>query len=289
MRKILFICFLLLFVLCACGKDDQKSISNADPVQNEKDKDEDETVLILNPKNPSSDENDDQIDDEIDDKNDDGEKNKENTYTLYCNDTVTVEEDDMITKYKLVIFATGNEGSGNSITFTGNILLDYGLDASQFTGIGGAPIEGIGGFNISQFAQDFTFNVESFDLDKYAKYGTDTKEGELVIPPLISAQSMALITPNMSGTGHLGVTITGQTDSQGGYVKAETGETSIDGSGPVVMKMYISDGMVTIEVPSLKKAMGYKSFDAILTKNSSIRDQAEEIAKKEFDSIVTNK
>lgn len=241
MKKVILVLVISLLIFSACNKNSMK------------DKD---SIGELNP----------------------GNKNQE---AIYCNDTVKVEEDGLVTEFKLVLFAE-TDGSDNVSTFTGNIFLDYGLDASQITGMGGAPIEGMGGFRMTQYANDVSFDVVKLDLSQYARYGKNYKNDEFVPVPLIKAKRMALLTPNMSGTGNLDITVEGETDSQGGTIKLETGNTTVSGSGPLVMKMYINNGMVTIQIPSLMKAMAYQSFEGILTENQNIIDQARDIANKEF-------
>lgn len=242
---------------------------------------EDEDDITLSPGN---DDDDDSEDSEDEEDGDDKGKKSENTsgkHAIYCNDTVTVIKDDLETKYTLVLFATSENGENG--TYRGSIALDYGLDASQLTGINGAPIEGFGGFNVSMRASDVEFEVIPFDLDAYARYDSDKPDDQPVVVPLISGTSMALFTPNMSGTGQLGMKITGQTDGSGGSITAEVPETSASGTTPLLIKMYISsEGNVTIEIPSLKQAMDYQSFDGIVSNNQDIIDQAEGISSKTF-------
>lgn len=257
-----------------------------DKVKDKKDKDEGLNVE-LNVDEEDKDENEDSDTDDEDNEDEDKDDNKKSQnssgqYAIYCNDTVSVVKDDLETKFTLVMFATCEDGENG--TYRGSIALDYGLDASQLTGIGGAPIEGFGGFNVSQRASDIEFEVIPFDLDAYATYGSDTPSGQATVVPLINGTSMALLTPNMSGTGQLGMKITGQTDSSGGSITAEVPETSSSASGPLLIKMYIDDGNVTIEIPTLKQAMDYQSFDAILSNNSDIIKQAQDISNKTFNS-----
>lgn len=271
MKKVLIFVLLLSFmlILSSCQLED---VFNKD--NDERNNDE----LNID----DNDEETDESGDENKDSEDEDSSNASGQYAIYCNDTVTVVKDELETKYTLVLFATCDNGENG--TYHGSIALDYGLDASQLTGIGGAPIEAFGGFNVSQRASDVEFEVVPFDLDAYATYGSNTPSGPAPVVPLINGTSMALLTPTMSGTGQLGMKITGQTDSSGGSVTAEVPETSSSASGPLLIKMYINDGNVTIEIPALKEAMDYQSFDGILSNNSDIIDQAEDISNKTFNT-----
>lgn len=209
------------------------------------------------------------------------------TYAIYVNDTINVESEGLITKFKLVLFAT-TSGSDQLNTYSANIALDYGLDADQLTGLGGAPIVGMGGFNVSQHAENVVFDLVSLNIDSYARYGTDIKDDEYAPLPLtIIGDSMALLTPEMNGTGQLGISITGAIDTAGGIATAESGDSSTNASGPLVMKMTIKNGMVTIDIPSLNQAMAGQRFEGIVTKSSDIIKQAETIANGEFSKMQT--
>lgn len=203
------------------------------------------------------------------------------TYAIYVNDTVKVEKDGLITEFKLVLFAT-TTGSSLLNTYSAHIRLDYGLDASQLSGLTDAPIEGMGGFNVSQHAENVIFDVVKMDSDTYANYGITAEEDEHVLFPLINGSAMALLTPNMNGTGHLGINISGEIDSNGGSITAESGESSVSASGPLAIKIDFRDGFASVYIPSLSQAMANQKFEGIVTESSDIIDQAEAIAKDEF-------
>jgi hypothetical protein len=266
-------------MLTSCGLKD---------LLEEKDKDKEASLDLGGNSSDDEDEGpgdgDEEEDEEDKDKDENDDKDKNETsgqHAIYCNDTVTVTDktSGFETKYTLVLFATNEDGLEG--TYHGNISLNYGLDASQISGLTDAPIQGLGGFSVSLQAQDVEFDVVNLDLDKYANYGTDAT-GDAKVVPLINGTSMALITANMSGSGQLGIEITGKTDANGGTITATQPNVSADGSGPLVIKMYMKDGLVTIQIPSLQKAMDYQSFDAILTSSSDIISQAEEQANEAF-------
>jgi hypothetical protein len=182
-----------------------------------------------------------------------------NNELLECNWVMKVDQtvqrkydDGMTVEHTLVLIAEKNGGTDVSGTYNGALYLGSKLDISEFSN---EIVDMSGGFDVHAFGNNLTFDVVSFELDKYTGYGK--KEGDLGIPPLVEYESMATFTQEMTGTGVLNPYIKGK---PAGSVSGGINETG-SGSAPVPIRIAIISGKVRVDFPTLDIG---KSFEGQL-------------------------
>ena len=171
-------------------------------------------------------------------------------WTLNVNQTIPVTTDGMTVNYTLVLNATKKGGIDVIGDYIGSGKILVEMDAS---GLSNEVIKAIGGFKVDASADNINIPVVAYDRDKYANYNLE--KDEVPIVPLVKHQAMALISPQMIGSGILNPTVTG---IQG--EKAEVNE-EVTGNTSVPMKITINDGKVNVYIPSFKIS---KSFEGML-------------------------
>ena len=110
-----------------------------------------------------------------------------------------------------------------------------------------------GGFDIRVFANNLSFEIVPYDKESYSRYGI----GEDGVPdvPLVDYESMALLSPEMTGSGVVNPYISGENVSA-----VYSGSSA--GTAPVVMKIAVKSGKVHVTVPFLNMD---RSFEGLLT------------------------
>lgn len=168
-------------------------------------------------------------------------------WTLYVDQTIPVTTDGMTVDYTLLLVAQKTGGKDVYGTYTGACYLGVKFDASQMNN---SVMQLLGGFNVDAYSYDLSFDVISYDIEAYSDYGL--KDGEAPIAPLVSYESMALLTPEMTGSGSLNPSIDG---IQGEH--AEINE-SASGTETIPMKITINSGQVSVYIPSLQISHSFK-------------------------------
>ena len=169
---------------------------------------------------------------------------------LKVDETIPVKsEGGFTTDYTLVLIAVKEGGTDVTGTYEGAVYIGCKLDISEFSN---GIIDMSGGFDIEAYGNDVVFDIVPYNGDTYVDYGL--KEGELGLAPLLSYETMALLSPEMTGTGIIDPSIQGKPE---GSVSAEFNE-SVSSKVPVPIKIAIQSGNVTVELPTFKIGRTFK-------------------------------
>lgn len=172
-------------------------------------------------------------------------------WTLRVDQTIPVETDGMTVNYTLVLIAQKQGGTDVYGTYEGAAYIGQNLDASSLSN---SVISVTGGFDIHAFANNLSFELVPYDVDSFSRYGIG--EGDAPIAPLVQYESMALISPEMTGGGVLNPFVSGIQGEQMGY------DAEAYGTEAVVMKITVNSGKVQVVVPVFN--IGH-SFEGWLT------------------------
>lgn len=164
----------------------------------------------------------------------------DSVWTIQIDQTIPKTVQGMTVNYSLVLVAQKSGGKDVNGTYKGTAYVGVNFDASQMNN---AAMQVLGGFNVNAAAYDLTFDVVGYDQEKYSEYGL--KDGEPPLAPLVTYQSMALLSPEMEGTGSFNVNITAP-NASGGTSNSNSSSTSIP------MKMTIDSGKVGVYIPSFQ-------------------------------------
>lgn len=162
-------------------------------------------------------------------------------WTLCVDQTIPVTTDGLTVEYTLVLIAQKAGGSDVNGTYEGAAYVGCKLDISS---VSNEVIEAFGGFDMNAYASSITFDVVPYDINEYSDY--EVPQGQIAIPPLVEYESMALISPEMTGSGILNPSLFG---IQGEHMEYNY---SASGTQAIPMRIAIKSGSVTVSVPSFK-------------------------------------
>jgi hypothetical protein len=188
-------------------------------------------------------------------------------WTMFVEQTIPKTVDGLTINYELMLVAQKSGGKDVNGTYKGVAYVGVNFDASQMNS---DVLKMLGGFNVNACTYDLTFDVVGFDNEKYSEYGL---EGDL--PPLaqlVQYQSMALVTPQMTGTGTLDTSITGIQGEHGGTSDSNSGSTS------VAMRMTVDSGKVTVDIPSFQLTHKFEGMVTGVPIGGSPDDQIQQAA-----------
>lgn len=204
---------------------------------------------------------------------------------LECNWVMKVDQtipvkyrDGTTVDYTLVFIAIKEGGTDVLGTYHGAFCLRSTLDLSKYSN---EAVEMKGGFDAYGFGNNVTFEVVSYDIGKYAKYGMgDDKPG---IPHLIKFETMATFTHEVEGVGMLNPFIKAKNPEVEESVNVAGG-----GSASVPIKIGIESGKVLINFPTLNIGQSFQGWvlgeplgDS--SKYDETMDQIEEMAREAED------
>lgn len=165
-------------------------------------------------------------------------------WILKVDQTIPVKDKDgMTVEYTLVLIAEKEGGTDVSGEYHGAAYIGAKLDISEFSN---EAVEMTGGFNIEAFGNDISFDIVPYDIESYSNYGV--KKGEIGIAPLVKYETMALLSPEMTGTGVINPYLEGR---QEGSVSGGVNE-GVTSTVPVPMKITINSGKVNVDLPTFK-------------------------------------
>jgi hypothetical protein len=172
-------------------------------------------------------------------------------WTLTVDQTIPVTRDGLTVNYTLLLVAQKAGGTDVSGVYTGAAYVGIHFDASQMSV---DVMQAFGGFDMNACAYDLSFEVTGYDEESFSAYGLSADDVPLW--QLVEYESMALLSPEMSGSGTLDPSIVGAQGEQGGINASASGTTAIP------MKITVESGKVTVSVPSFNLG---DSFHGILT------------------------
>jgi hypothetical protein len=172
-------------------------------------------------------------------------------WTLFVDQTIPKTVDGLKVDHHLMIVAQKTGGTDVTGTYKGVAYVGINFDASQ---LNNSAMQALGGFNVNVHTYALTFDVVAYEGETYSDYGL--KPDEPPLAQLVPHESMALLSPEMTGTGTLDTTITGIQGEQGGTSNSSAGSTAI------TMKILINSGKVSVSVPSFGLT---SSFEGMLT------------------------
>lgn len=169
-------------------------------------------------------------------------------WVLQVDQTIPVEKEGLTVHYTLVLVAQKTGGTDVYGTYEGAAYIACRLDASYLSN---QYFDVTGGFDVTAYTDALSFDIVPYDIQNYAHYGL--ADGELAMPELVQHESMALLSPEMTGVGELNPFFFGENVRAGYY-----GTSS--GTAPVPMKILVSSGKVQVSVPSFTD----KRFEGML-------------------------
>ncbi|MGI6152129.1 MAG: hypothetical protein ACOYIR_09320 [Christensenellales bacterium] len=169
-------------------------------------------------------------------------------WVLKVDHTIPVTTDGLTVNYTLVLIAQKVGGTDVYGTYEGAAYIASVLDASNLSN---EFFEVTGGFDLQAYANDLSFELVPYDIEEYSRYGI--AEDDIPLAPLVRYESMALLSPEMTGGGVLNPYVLGDNVTAGYYDTA-------CGTAPVAMKIVVNSGKVEVTVPSLT----YESFKGLL-------------------------
>lgn len=170
-------------------------------------------------------------------------------WILKVDQTIPVTTDELTVNYTLVLIAQKTGGTDVYGTYGGAAYIGGNLDASNLSN---SFLDVTGGFDIKAYANNLSFEIVPYDKEKYSRYGMGKDEAPVV--PLVGYESMALISPQMAGSGIINPNVTGEN------VNAGYSDTA-SGSAPITMEITVKSGRAEVDVPSFN--MGH-SFEGLL-------------------------
>lgn len=178
-------------------------------------------------------------------------------WLLKVEETIPVMEDGLTIEYTLVLIAYKMGGKDVYGSYEGVAYIGSRMDASGLSGIF-AKITG--GFDTDIYVNNLSFELEPFDREEYARYGSSERHS---LPPLADYDSMALLSPVMKGHTNLNPFIEIIGGFPGGYFDSGGGEAS------VAMKIAVNSGKVYVEIPSICN----ESFEGTITGSPKINEK----------------
>jgi len=154
--------------------------------------------------------------------------------------TIPEEDGPLTVNHTLVLIARKKGGTSVYGTYEGAAYAGSKLDASNLSK---ELVKVSGGFDIDLFANNRSFEVVPYDQEKYIAFGST---GGASPAPLVTYESMALLTPDMIGGIVLNPNVESSVGPQGGYFdQADVKATPVD------IKFAIYSGKVHVKVPVL--------------------------------------
>ena len=169
-------------------------------------------------------------------------------WVLKVDQTIPVTTDGLTVNYTLVLIAQKAGGTDVYGAYEGAAYIASELDASNLSN---AFLDVTGGFHIEAFANNLSFEIVPYDKEKYSRYGIGKDEAPDV--PLVEYESMALISPEMTGSGVLNPDVSGENVNAGYH-------DSGSGTALVALKIAVKSGKVEATVPMFNT----DSFEGIL-------------------------
>lgn len=178
-----------------------------------------------------------------------GDEALECDWLLKVDQTIPVAEDGLTVNYTLVLIAQKTGGTDVYGTYEGAAYIESTLDASSLSN---DFLDVTGGFDIRVYANNLRFEIVPYDRETYARY----EIGEDGVPdvPLVDYESMALLSPEMTGRGLVDPHVTGE-NVDAGY----TGSSG--GTVPVPVKIAVKAGKVHVTIPFLNMD---RTFEGLL-------------------------
>lgn len=193
-------------------------------------------------------------------------------WTLHVDQTIPVDTDGMTINYTLVLIAQKAGGQDVNGMYEGAAYLACQLDASNLSN---EVFNVSGGFDVHAFANNLSFEVTDYNVQDYSDYGVSG--GAAALAPLVQYESMALLTPDMQGSGVLNPSITGVQGEHGGI------NESVSDSTAVPMKITVNSGQAAVDIPSFNID---KSFKGSLTGIPVGQDNGYEEAKAKIEELI---
>lgn len=169
-------------------------------------------------------------------------------WLLKVDQTIPVTTDELTVNYTLVLIAQKVGGTDVYGTYEGAAYFGSELDASNLSN---SFLDVTGGFNIKAFANNLSFQIVPYDKEKYSRYGIGENEAPVV--PLVDYESMALFSPQMTGSGVLNPHVTGE-NVNAGY------NDSASGTAPVTIKIAVKSGKADVDVPTFNVGSSFKGL-----------------------------
>ncbi len=174
----------------------------------------------------------------------------EANWTLYVDQTITVESEGLPVDYTLILSAKKSGGTDIYGKYEGSAYVRTQLDASVLSNEAFAVS---GGFNIECSSDSIAFEILPYDADSFFTLMPDESADVTTLAPLAEFNGMALLSADMQGSGVINPQIQGD-NVQGGYDNSQSGAVTMS------MRIGVSNADVYVEVPSLKIGQMFKGM-----------------------------
>lgn len=194
----------------------------------------------------------------------------ERNWTLKVDQTIPVKDGDLTINHTLVLIAQKKGGENIYGTYEGAAYVGSHLDISPLAKI---LVKLSGGYDIDIFANNLSFEIEPFDMNRYSAYGS---KDDTSLAPLVQYDSMAMLSPEMKGGIIINPTIKGSDGLQASY------EASGGGTAPVPMKIAIESGKVHVNIPTIVS----ETFEGTITSDTKIIDETYQQVMKRIEELM---
>jgi hypothetical protein len=171
-------------------------------------------------------------------------------WTMQVDQTIPITQDGFTVNYTLILVAQKKGGIDVLGDYKGSAYLKINMDASSLSN---EVIKVTGGFDVNASTNSLKFQLVPYDIERYSDYGLS--KDEVPLAPLVQYETMALISPEMQGTGVLNPMVQGKQGE-----KAEVNKSASQ-TMPIPMKITVIGGQVNVDIPSLKIG---KHFEGML-------------------------
>jgi hypothetical protein len=169
-------------------------------------------------------------------------------WLLKVDQTIPVTSDELTVNHTLVFIAEKEGGTDVYGVYNGAAYISSELDASNLSN---SFFDVSGGFDVKAFANNLSFEIVPYDKEEYSRYGLKKDDPPLV--PLVEYESMALFSAEMTGTGIVNPSVTGE-NVNAGY------NDSASGTAPIVMRIAVKSGKVEVDVPAFNVGSTFKGL-----------------------------
>lgn len=170
-------------------------------------------------------------------------------WIIYVDQTIPITKDGLTTEYTLVLAARKAGGKDVYGTYEGAAYISCKLDMSELTS---EFMKIMGGFDIQAYSNAFSFDVVPFINDEYTNYGKS--EDSIPMMSLVEYESMALVSPNMTGTGIINPNISGQNGEIVNF------DEDVSGTLPIPIAIAIKSGKVYVTLPTIQMEYSYEGI-----------------------------
>lgn len=174
---------------------------------------------------------------------------KEADWTLHVEDTIETKIEGISIIYTFTLDAVKHGGTTDVGSYTGTASLKQKMDAS---GLSGQLVTVAGGVETDIRSDNVHIDIVAYDREKYDDFGL--RSGEVPTSLLMEADSMALGSITMSGSGNFDVSADAPQNTHAQL------QFNKEGTGGLDYKLNVEGGQVSVSIPMLNLPGSFKGM-----------------------------